>query len=39
MPIRRGHVKEVQDAGFDSTSEAIRLQNYYFNAIEREKND
>lgn len=38
MPIRRSHVKEVADAGFDSASEAIRMQTYYFDAIEREKN-
>lgn len=37
MPIRRSHAKEVCDAGFDSASEAIRLQNYYFRAIEKEK--
>lgn len=34
MPIRRSHAKEVAEAGFDSASEAIRLQNYYFEAIE-----
>lgn len=39
MPIRRGHAKEVRNAGFDSASEAIRMQKYYFDAIEREKND
>lgn len=37
MPVRRCHSKEVCDAGFDSASEAIRLQNYYFNAIEKEE--
>lgn len=37
MPIRRSHAKEVCDAGFDSASEAIRLQNYYFKALEKEK--
>lgn len=36
MPIRRSHAKEVCDAGFDSTSEAMRMQKYYFDAIERE---
>lgn len=33
MPVRRSHAKEVADAGFDSASEARRLQNYYLNAI------
>ena len=39
MAIRRSYAKEVADAGFDSASEALRLQQYYFDAIEREKND
>lgn len=39
MPIRRGHTKEVKDAGFDSESEALRMQQYYLDAIGREKND
>lgn len=33
MPVRRSHAKEVADAGFDSASEALRLQNYYLDAI------
>ncbi len=33
MPIRRSYAKEVADAGFDSTSEALRLQKYYFKAL------
>lgn len=37
MPIRRSHVKEVAKAGFDSESEAIRIQRYYFNAIHVQK--
>lgn len=37
MPIRRSHAREVCDAGFDSTSEAMRMQKYYFDAIEKEK--
>lgn len=37
MPIRRSHAKEVAEAGFDSTSEALRLQNYYMNAIKDAK--
>lgn len=37
IPVRSGHAKEVIEAGFDSTSEAIRLQKYYFNAIEKSK--
>lgn len=35
--IRRSHSKEVADAGFDSSSEAIRLQEYYMKAIEAMK--
>ena len=37
MPVRRSHAKEVADAGFDSASEALRLQNYYLNAIKDAK--
>ncbi len=33
MPARRSHAKEVADAGFDSASEALRLQKYYLEAI------
>lgn len=36
MPIRRSYAKEVSKAGFDSESEAMRMQKYYFDAIERE---
>ena len=36
MPIRRSYAKEVSDAGFDSASEAMRMQKYYFDAIERD---
>lgn len=36
IPIRRSHAEEVCNAGFDSASEAIRMQNYYLDAIERE---
>ncbi len=35
MPIRRSHAKEVAAAGFDSVSEAIRLQKYYIKAIRK----
>ena len=38
MPIRRSYAKEVCNAGFDSTSEAIRMQNYYIKAVEKEIN-
>ena len=31
--IRRSWSKEVAEAGFDSASEAMRLQKYYFNAV------
>ena len=37
MSVRRSHAKEVCEAGFDSASEAMRMQKYYFDAIEREK--
>lgn len=33
MPVRRSHAKEVSEAGFDSSSEALRLQQYYFSAL------
>ena len=33
MPIRKSHADEVAKAGFDSRSESLRLQEYYFNAI------
>lgn len=35
--IRRSHAKEIADAGFDSASEAIRMQKYYFDACKKEK--
>ena len=38
MPKRRSHVKEVAEAGFDSVSEALRLQKYYFDAMDRGSN-
>ena len=37
MPIRRSHAKEVAEAGFDSAAEAMRLQQYYLNAINKAK--
>ena len=39
MCIRRSHAKEVAAAGFDSASEALRMQKYYFDAVERECNE
>lgn len=36
MDCRRSYAKEVREAGFDSASEALRMQKYYFDAIERE---
>jgi len=33
MPVRRSHANEVARAGFDSRAEALKLQEYYFNAI------
>lgn len=37
MFVRKSRQKEVKEAGCDSVSEAIRLQDYYLGAIEREK--
>lgn len=37
MPIRRSHAKEVAKSGFDSASEALRLQRYYFRALKNWK--
>lgn len=39
MSIRKSHAKAVAKAGFDSASEAMRLQKYYFDAIKEQKND
>ena len=36
IPVRRSYAKEVAAAGFDSKSEALRLQKYYFDAIEEQ---
>jgi glycosyltransferase involved in cell wall biosynthesis len=36
IPLRRSFAKEVAAAGFDSKSEALRLQQYYFDAIEEQ---
>jgi len=35
-PIRRSYAKEVATAGFDSESEALRMQRYYMEAVEKE---
>lgn len=37
MPIRKSYAKEVCDAGFDSKSEAKRLQKYYLDALKKGK--
>lgn len=37
MPIRRNYAEEVKKVGFDSASEAMRMQKYYFDAIRKEK--
>lgn len=37
MPIRRSHAKEVKEAGFDSASEALRLQKYYIEAVKKKR--
>ena len=36
IPIRKSFAEEVSKAGFDSKSEALRLQKYYFDAIEEQ---
>lgn len=36
MPIRRSHAKEVAEAGFDSASEAMRMQKYYLDAMKEQ---
>ena len=33
MPVRRSHAKEVADAGFDSHTEAVRMQKFYEDAV------
>ena len=37
MSCRRSRAQEVAAAGFDSASEAMRMQKYYLNAVERLK--
>ena len=37
MPIRRSYAKEVSEAGFDSVSEALRIQEYYIKAIRKQR--
>lgn len=34
--IRKSHAKEVASAGFDSKSEALRIQKYYCDAVQKE---
>ena len=36
IPVRKSYATEVSQAGFDSKSEALRLQNYYFDAIKEQ---
>ena len=36
IPVRRSYVEEMKAAGFDSKSEAQRLQDYYYKAIEEQ---
>lgn len=38
IPLRRSHAQEVANAGFDSKTEALRLQQYYFDALEGQSN-
>ena len=37
MKVRRSYAKEVMIVGFDSCSEAKKIQKYYFNAVEKER--
>lgn len=43
MPNRRSYAEEIVSAGFDSKSEALRLQNFYIDAVKQQilnhKND
>ena len=36
MPVRRSRDREVAEAGFDSKSEALRLQEFYFDCCRKE---
>ena len=36
IAVRKSYAKEVANAGFDSASEALRMQKYYLNAVEKE---
>lgn len=36
IPVHRSYAEEVSEAGFDSRSEAIRLQQYYIDKLETE---
>lgn len=38
ISIRKSHAANVKAAGFDSTSEALRMQRYYFNAYKEQNN-
>lgn len=38
MSIRRSYAEEMALAGFDSNSEALRLQDYYINAVKQQTN-
>lgn len=38
IPLRKSHAQEVANAGFDSKTEALRLQQYYFDALEEQSN-
>jgi len=33
MPKRRSYTKEIKDSGFDSSCEALRMQNYYIDKL------
>lgn len=36
IPVRRSHAQEVANAGFDSTTEARKMMEYYLNAIKEQ---
>lgn len=36
IPVRKSYAAEVSQAGFDSKSEALRLQKYYYDAIKEQ---
>ena len=38
IPVRCTHSEDIVKAGFDSHSESLRMQEFYFNAIKEQNN-